>query len=114
MIQKNRTVIVKDYTKLEEYGFIKQGSTYYFYTGNKGKYSNPVWTICIHEKKHTMPYICSHGNITLEVICRMYADGVIEFGDFKNPQRLIERKEARIKKLEYEIERLKGELQKDE
>lgn len=45
--QKNRTLVVKDYSKLESYGFTKQGTSYYFYTGNKGKWGTPTWTIVI-------------------------------------------------------------------
>ena len=109
--QKNRQLIIKDFSKLEEYGFVKQGDAYYFYTGNNGKYGKPVWTIYIDARTvPNRPYVCSHGNITLEVICRMYADGVVTFENNKTPENFIARKEAKIKKLENEIDRLKREL----
>ena len=40
----------------------------------------------------------------------MYADGVIDFVDKKDPNVIIKRKEEKIKKLESEIERLKREI----
>lgn len=109
--QKNRTLVVKDYSKLESYGFTKQGTSYYFYTGNNGKYNSPVYTIYIDSRKHGhRPYITSHGNITLEVICRMFADGVIAFEDNNTIDEHIAKKEAKIKRLELEIAALKKEL----
>ena len=110
--QCKRQLIVKDYSKLEQYGFKKEGKTYYFYTGNNGKYGKPIWTIHISEEKNAgVPYVCSHGNITLEVICKMYADGVITFENRNCVENVIARKEAKIKSLEKEIEKLKGELE---
>lgn len=108
--QKNRTLVVKDYSKLESYGFTKQGTSYYFYTGNKGKWGTPIWTIVIDSRKYgNRPYITSHANITLEVICRMFVDGVIAFEDNNTLESHIAKKEAKIRKLEQELARLKGE-----
>lgn len=108
--QKNRTLVIKDYSKLESYGFTKQGTSYYFYTGNKGKWGTPTWTIVIDSRKYgNRPYVTSHANITLEVICRMFIDGVIAFEDNNTLESHIAKKEAKIKKLEQELARLKGE-----
>lgn len=111
MNKSTRHLVIKDYSKLEQYGFVKQGSSYYFYTGNNGKYGKPIWTIHIDSRANGgVPYICSHGNITLEVICRMYADGVLAFENNNSKEIKIAKVENQIKKLEAKIEKLKEEL----
>lgn len=113
--QKNRRLVVKDYSKLESYGFTKEGSdSYCFYTGNTSKYNRDVYTIYFTKNRKNNVYISSHGNITLEVICKMYKDGVIVFEDNNNIEKHIERKEEKIRQLEKEIENLKKELNESE
>jgi len=109
MTQKNRTLVVKDYSKLEQYGFKKQGSAYYFYTGNKGKWGSETYTIYANEKSHNIR-ISSHANITLELICKMFVDGVIEFEDNNSLEMRLAKKEKKIKELEAQIAKLKGEI----
>lgn len=113
--QNNRRLVVKDYSKLESYGFTKEGSdTYYFYTGNIGKYNRDVYTIYFSKSGSNKVYITSHANITLEVICKMYKDGVIVFEDNNCIEKHIEKKEEKIRQLEKEIENLKRKLNESE
>lgn len=110
MNKNTRHLVIKDYSKLEQYGFVKQGSAYYFYTGNNGKYGKPIWTIHIDSRANGgVPYICSHANITLEVICKMYADGVLAFEDNNTKEIKIAKIENQIKKLEAKIEKMREE-----
>ena len=113
LLQKKITMVVKDYSKLESYGFTKEADKCYrFYTGNFHKSGNPSWSIKINEeaKQERVINIYSHANITLQVICRMYADGVIDFIDNNTLEKRIAKKEEQIRKLEQEIAKLKEEL----
>ena len=111
MNKNTRQMVIKDYKKLEQYGFVKQGSSYYFFTGNNGKYGKPVWTIHIDARaKGGVPYVCSHANITLETICKMYADGILTFENNNTNENRIAKVEQKIKKLQDKLEKLKGEL----
>ena len=115
-IRNTRTLVVKSIENLEKYGFVKEGDCYKFYTKNKGKYGYTTYTIYIstprryQRKQGYFISISSHAGITLETICKMYVDGVIDFVDKKDPNVIIKRKEEKIKKLESEIERLKREI----
>ena len=111
MNKNTRHIVIKDYSKLGNYGFVKQGNAYYFYTGNNGKYGKPIWTIHIDTRENGgVPYICSHANITLEVICRMYVDGVLAFEDNNKKENKIAKLEANIERLKAQINKLKEEF----
>lgn len=109
--KSTRHIVIKDYSNLEKYGFVKQGNSYYFYTGNNGKYGKPIWTIHIDSRQNGgVPYICSHANITLEVICKMFVDGILVFENNNSKEIKITKIENQIKKLQAKIEKMKGEL----
>ena len=107
MNPKNKKLIYvnnNDNDILLKYGFVKEGNSYYFYTGNTGKYGKPAYTIMTY--RNTLN-VMSCGNITLEVVCRLYKDGVIKFDDSKSIDDRIAKKEKQIAHLQAEIERLK-------
>ena len=109
----NRSLIVNDVSKLKDYGFVKEGERYLFYTGNESKFGK-VWTITISKltrkrKKGYQFYCSSHSATTLEVICKLYKDGIIAFEEYRNTDKIIERKQQKIAKLQKEIEALKNE-----
>ena len=110
-LRNRRTIVVKDYSKLEKYGFEKKGDSYYFFTGNKDKYGNSVWSILFNSKKKSS--CISSGNITLEIICKLYKDGIISFENSNSVENVIARKENKIQELEDEIRQLKGEIENE-
>lgn len=108
----NKSLIINDVSKLEDYGFIKKGNNYYFYTGNQNKFGD-IYTIRIAKRtnaKKTYQFYCSsHASTTLEVICKLYKDGIISFQDYCAIDEMIERKKQKIAQLQKEIEALENE-----
>ena len=112
-------VLKKPLDTLLDYGFVKEGTQYRFFTGNNGKYGTPIYTIFVGIIGHNKPlkpkmYVSSHNGITLEVICKLYAGGVIGFEKFRDKDLIIAKKKKQIEKLNEQIENLKKEIEEDE
>lgn len=118
-VNKNaRTIVLrKQPGLLLDYGFVRERMDgYYFYSGNKNKYGNVSWSICCivnrlrRKKKDVRFEVCSHSALVLEVICKLYKDGIIDFVPYQPKDDRIAKKERQIEKLQQEIEMLKKEL----
>lgn len=98
------SLVVLKWDELPKYGFVQRGSVYEYF--NKRQDRRKTSTLGdIYLRKGSMPCISSKSNETLEVICKLYKDGVITF---KNTGR-EDAYNARIAKLEAEIVKLKQE-----
>lgn len=78
---KTYDIIVKDTSKLEDYGFTHEPaskyspSRYAYYSKSRGVYSMRV------EKNKLI--LNSPSVVAIKVLCEMYKDGVIEFEDYR-------------------------------
>ena len=96
---------------LEKYGFGYNISRkqWFYSTGNLGKYRRPASPTIVYCDDGTLN-VTSNGAVTLEVICKMYKDGIIQFQATSTVYHRIAKKREQIAKLQAEIDKLKKEL----
>lgn len=109
---------VKDLSKLEEYGFVKSKCEYdwlgtyqwIYYSGRTNKFGNLIYSLKVYDggNKPNELQIDTCGSGAIKVVCELYRDGVIEFVDWNNVDKRIQRKKTQIEKLKKEIQALEG------
>ena len=116
---KSYRIVVKDISKLEDYGFVKKKKKerlinskrnygYFFYSGRTDKYGKTTYCISVYVDDNRVNMMTC-GGAALKVLCELYKDGIIEFTDIGCVQERISKKLKQIEKLEKEIKALKGE-----
>lgn len=110
-METRKQIIVKDVSKLEEYGFKKEKCKfewrgewkYSLITSIKKNKEEIAGLVVIVKNGKCEPIrINTTGSFALETLCKLYQAGVIEFVNYDNG--LIEKKKAKIKQLQEEIE----------
>ena len=109
-----RSIIIEDVSKLQDYGFKKLSlNDYRYFTGAKNKFGD-IYSILVcklrgQRKRGYEFYVYSKSAQTLEVICRLFADGIIKFENYiDDNETIIRKKQKKIEQLQKEIEELKN------
>ena len=96
---KTFDIIVKDVTKLKDYGFIHNEKSlfsaddYRYYSKTRG---TPQLIVDTNRRSVLLN---SPSTVAIKVLCEMYKDGVIEFEDYRNKPKY----QVSVTKEEYEM-----------
>lgn len=72
--------VVKDLTKLTNYGFIHDSERKEYRYYSQRKFGRGALCMQVHEDSHRLVYM-SPSRVAVAISCRMYKDGVIDFFD---------------------------------